>query len=147
MTQKNESQVKAKKKRLPFRDGVFTMPSSPSEKARLIGCRCPNCGTHFYPKRRVCLNCQKQEMEETLLSPRGKLHTFTIFRQAPASGLMVPPYAVGQVELPEGVNITSILTDCDFESLDIGMDMEMVLEEVMEDQEGNGVIAYKFKPI
>jgi len=147
MSEASESNVKTDKKRVPFRDGLFTMPSSPSEQPRLIGCRCQACGTYFYPRRRVCLNCQKREMEQVLLSPRGKLNTFTIFRQAPASGIMVPPYAVGQIELPEGVNVTSVLTGSDFESLDIGMGMEMVLEEVTKDQDGNGVMAYKFRPV
>jgi uncharacterized OB-fold protein len=147
MSQAGESKVGTDKKRIPFREGLFTMPASSSEKPRLIGCRCRSCGTYFYPRRRVCLNCQKREMEQVLLSPRGKLHTFTVFRQAPASGIMVPPYAVGQIELPEGVNVTSVLTGSDFESLDIGMDMEMVLEEVTKDQEGNGLIAYKFTPV
>jgi uncharacterized OB-fold protein len=138
---------KAKKKSIPFREGAFTIPSSPSEKPHLIGCRCKNCGTHFYPRRRICLNCQRQEMDEVFLSTEGKIHTYTIFRQAPPSGIMEPPYAVGQIELPEGVIVTSIITDCDFESLDIGMDVAMVLEEVSKDEEGNGIIAYKFRPL
>jgi len=146
MPEKDKARRKANKS-IPFREGAFTIPSSPSEKPHLIGCWCQNCGTYFYPRRRICLNCQKQEMEEVLLSTEGKLHTYTIFRQAPASGIMEPPYAVGQIELLEGVIVTSILTDCDFESLDIGMDMEMVLEEVSEDEEGNGILAYKFKPL
>ena len=145
MPETSESQNKAKHS-IPFREGAFVIPSSPSEKPHLIGCRCQNCGTHFYPRRRICLNCQKQGMEDVLLSNEGTLDTYTVFRQAPASGIMKPPYAVGHIELPEGVIVTSILTDCDIESLDIGMDMEMVLEEVTKDEEGNGIIAYKFRP-
>jgi uncharacterized OB-fold protein len=135
-----------KESRRPFAEGFFTLPSSPSEKARLIGCHCRDCGAHFYPRRMTCLNCHGRHIEDKLLSAEGKLQTFTVFRQAPASGIMTPPYAVGQIELPEAVIVTSVLTGCDFTALEIGIDMEMVVEEVMKDQDGTAIVAFKFRP-
>jgi uncharacterized OB-fold protein len=56
------------------------------------------------------------------------------------------PYAEGFVELPEGVRVETLFTDCNFDDLRIGMDMEMVVERLQEDEEGNEILSYKFRP-
>ena len=57
------------------------------------------------------------------------------------------PYAEGFVELPEGVRVETLFTGCDFNDLEVGMDVEMVIEGLHEDEEGNEVVAYKFRPV
>lgn len=135
------------KKMVPLREGIFRIPQSPGEKPALIGCRCPQCGAHFFPRRVICLACGHRGLEEALLSPRGRIYTFTIARQTPPGSLIQAPYALAQVELPEKVIVQSVLSDCDLDSLRIGMEVEMVLEKVKEDDEGNDVVAYKFRPV
>ena len=56
------------------------------------------------------------------------------------------PYAEGFVELPGGVRVQTLLTDCDFEDITIGMEVEMVIETLHEDEEGNEIMTYKFRP-
>ena len=128
----------------PIAEGLFTIPSSPGEQPRLIGTKCRNCGRVYFPKEVVCHACFQESMEETLLSNRGKLYSFTIVKQKPMlySGPM--PYAVGLVALPEGVTIISLLTGCDFEKLELDMDVELVLEKIAEEDE---TVTYKFRPV
>jgi uncharacterized OB-fold protein len=56
------------------------------------------------------------------------------------------PYAIGFVELPEGVRIQTLFTGCDPENLRTGMKMEMVIERLQEDEMGNEIVTYKFRP-
>ena len=57
------------------------------------------------------------------------------------------PYAEGFVELPEGVRVETLFTGCDFNDLKVGMDVEMIIEKLHEDEEGNEIVAFKFKPV
>jgi uncharacterized OB-fold protein len=59
----------------------------------------------------------------------------------------VGPYAIGYVDLPEGVRVFSILEDWDRKSLRVGMDMELTLGKFKEDKEGNEIVTYKFRPV
>ena len=141
------SEKEPQKRQIPLKEGLFKLPSSPSEKGYLIGSRCRTCDETFFPKRVYCASCTGKDLEELALSTKGKIHTFTISRVVPPGSIMKAPYVIAQIRLPEGVQVTSVLKDCDLEALDIGMDVELVIEKVMEDEEGNEVMAFKFKPV
>ncbi len=49
--------------------------------------------------------------------------------------------------MPEGVIIPTVLDDVDTESVQIGMELELVVEKAMSDKEGNDVMAFKFRPL
>src|SRR5438034_3607912 len=59
------------------------------------------------------------------LSARGKLVTYTVVHVAPPQFKHMTPYAVGIVEMPEGVNVPSIIRTSRLESLKIGMELEV----------------------
>ena len=133
---------------IPVKEGLWTTPSSTDEKPQLIANRCPRCGEIFFPQKPICINCQNRELEDIRLSHRGKIFASTIIMQAPGTWYRGPvPYAIGYVELPEGTLIETLFTDCDIESLEVGMDVEMVIEKLHEDDEGNEIMAYKFRPV
>jgi len=141
-----QSSETGERKRLPIVEGLFTMPSSPDERPQLIGSRCKACGEVFFPKRLICAHCYGQDVEEISLSGKGELYTYTIVR-APTLGYQGPiPFVVGQIELPEGLTIQSILTGCEPESLEIGMPMEITLGKLEEDEAGNEIVTYMFRP-
>lgn len=135
------------KRIIPVRVGLWTTPSSPSEEPRLLGNRCRNCGEVLFPRKQVCPNCQQKDFEDVELSRRGKIYSVTIVMQRPPVYYKGPvPYAFGYVELPD-VRVETLFTDCDPESLEVGMDVELVIEKLYEDDEGNEIIAYKFRPV
>jgi len=140
------SEKELQKRQVPLKEGLFKLPSSPSQESHLIGSKCRTCGETFFPKRVYCAHCTGKNLEEVALSTKGKIHTFTISRVVPPGSIMQPPYAIAQVKLLEGVLVTSVLADCDLEALDIGIDVEMVIEKVMENEEGSEIMAFKFKP-
>lgn len=132
------------KKRIPVREGLWTTDREP----RLAGSRCKCCGEVFFPRKQICVNCQCQKLEKIKLKRKGKIYSYTIVMQRPPMWYKGPvPYAIGYVELPERVKIETLFTDCEFQALKIGMDVELVIEKLHEDDEGNEIMAYKFKPI
>jgi len=93
------------------------------------------------------------DVDEALLSRRGKLYTYTINYYQPPPPYIPPdsfvPYANVVVELEkEKMKIQGqAAAGCDLDSLKVGMEMELVLEPLYKDAEGNEVIAWKFKPV
>ena len=83
--------VKEVKKRIPVKEGLFTMPSSPDEKPRLIASECPSCGEVLFPKRKICTNCQEEKLREITLSQRGKIYSFSVVMQRPGRYYEVRP--------------------------------------------------------
>jgi benzoylsuccinyl-CoA thiolase BbsA subunit len=62
---------------------------------------------------------------------------------------MEKPYVIGFVDLPEGIKLFSLLTQCEpwDEVLKVEMEMEMVIETIRRDKEGTEIIGYKFRPV
>jgi uncharacterized OB-fold protein len=135
------------KRMVPLKRGLFRLPERPDGKPVLLGSRCPSCDAHFFPQRQICLACGRDGLEEAELSGRGKVWTFTIARQTPPGSLIEAPYAVVVVELPEKVAVETVLTDCDLDSVYVGMEVEAVLAKMKEDEEGNDVMSFKFKRV
>ena len=136
--------------RIPIVEGVFTeTPEGP----RLIGSRCVDCGTPHFPRSPVCRNpnCNGRVVEDMHLSTRGELWSFTIQYYKPPSPMRFDdpfvPYGIGLVDLAEGLRILSMISAPDPEWLKIGMQVELVLEPLYHDDQGNAVITWKFRPI
>ena len=112
----------------------------------LTGGRCPACGRIYFPTKQVCPACFAPDQEKVPFSAKGKLHTFARSHMGP-SGLPTP-YLIGFIELPEGIKLFSLLTQCDpwGQVLKVGMEMEMVIETIRQDEEGNEIVGYKFRP-
>jgi uncharacterized OB-fold protein len=111
----------------------------------LIGNKCKACGQAFFPKAKtICLNCYNQEMEDIQFSRRGKLYSYTT-AEVP-SDHFAPPYIVGYVILNPKVRIFSQLEVVKDKPFKIGMEMEMVIGKVWE-EDGKDVIGYRFKPV
>lgn len=135
------------KKQIPVQEGLFTLPTSPSEKPHLIGSKCKNCGEVVFPKAATCPACYMDTMEELLLGPRGKLYSFTNVNNKGPGGYRGPiPYGVGKIDVTQGARVLSLVTEHDPNKIKIGMEMELLVEKLYEDEQGNEVIGFKFKP-
>ena len=134
-------------KQIPFKEGLFSIPASPSEKAHLIGGKCQSCGESFFPKWSHCLKCTSDAIDEINVGNKGHLLTYTIIRQQPPRYIGTVPYALGIVELESGARATSgLICEPDPEVIRIGMEMELVLIKGMENEEGDDIMVFKFKP-
>ena len=131
--------------RVPIEEGYFRIPVDPGEPPRLLGSRCPNCGEVFFPRRLVCAQCLHEGCDDVDLSTRGRLWTWT-YCHVPLFGKKdadVPGYGVGQVDLPEGVRIQTVLTG-DPGSWTTGMPMRIDLD-VVEEHDADQVVIFRFR--
>ena len=129
-------------KKIPFKENILEEQEG---KPRMLGTHCRKCGKVSFPFRQICVFCHSREVQKAYLNPRGKLHTFTICR-VPVPN-MTPPYAVGFIDLPEGLMIFAQLAHWNEKELKIGMEMELVQEKLKNDKEGNEIYTYKFRPV
>ena len=114
------------------------------ERYRLEAKKCVKCGFVCFPRRLVCPKCGAVEFETVNLSGKGKLVTFTIIRVAPEGFTDQAPYAVGIVELSEGIRVMGQITDCDPETLKTGDDLITQFRRIREEGK-TGIIMYGYK--
>jgi len=135
------------KEQVPIGQGLFIVPSLASEKPYLIGSKCRSCGVVVFPPRRCCRRCTSRDLEEVALSRRGRLYSFTTIMVKLPGAKLDPPYLVGIVELPEGERIRTLLSGAESASLNIGDEMELVIDVIYEDDLGRQVLGWKFRPV
>jgi len=126
-----ENPVKAPPGPLP----IPTTETMPYWQAALEGSLklqyCPACKRHqFYP-RRFCTQCLSDGIEWVRASGRGRVYTYTVCHVAghPAFESRVP-YAIGMIELEEGVRMLAGIVGSDFSHLAIGAPVEVCFERV-----------------
>ena len=134
------------KKRIPIKEGLFKIPTN-GEPGHLLACRCRACKEYFHPKRVVCANCYSEDLEEVALDRRGKIYTYTIPRTSYPGTPVKAPFITARVEMPEGVMVLSLITDIDFDQVEIGTEVELYFFKTGEDDEVNEVMAYAFRPV
>jgi len=132
-------------------EGWFT---DDAEAPTLLGTRCTKCQAVFFPKETfACRNpaCTGTELEEVPLSRRGKLWSFTNNCYPPPAPYVAAepfePYAVAAVELEaeKMIILGQVPSDVKVEDLSAGMDMELVIDTLSEDDDKQYTI-WKWRP-
>ena len=128
-------------------DREYFPASKPWEEAngevRLIGMRCPVCGTRAFPAKDICHECGNEKgMESALLSPTGTLYSFAQVHAAPKG--FPSPYVIGYVDLEDGVRLFGQVEHPAAE-LKVDEPVRVVLGQVRTNPDGIPVISYKFR--
>ncbi len=98
---------------------------------RLVAQRCTACSVLRHPPGPICPSCGSTASDWQELSGRGVVYTFTVVHQQ-----FVPadvPYVVIAVDLEEGIRMVSNLVDCDAAEARIGLEVELVWEDLSDD--------------
>lgn len=77
------------------------------------------------PPRSACAFCGSTNLVWAELSGKGRLISYTVLHFAPAQFQNLAPYAVGIVEFAEGVRLMGMVRNAAFESLKVGMDLQV----------------------
>ena len=142
------SSTVADKKFVLLQAGMHDMPKTVHDKPRLYAQKCSNCGEAFSSINRVyCANCGKEALERLLLSTSGTIYTYTVVHQPLRGSLMTPPYVIAQIRMPEGVTVQTIMTGIEPDQVKIGMAVEICLKQVEENDDGEAVVNYFFRPV
>ena len=134
-------------------EGLFRVEG---DRAVLFGSRRRSTGAVKFPAERADLfdgDPETQDDIETLeLSTEGTLYTYTTQQFVPPlpyKGNRDPktfqPYAVGFVELAEGVLVETLLVGADIDQLHIGQSLVSTTTE-LELADGGSVLTFAFRP-
>lgn len=114
------------------------------QRYRLEAQKCKKCGMVLFPPRLICPECKGREFEDTKLAEKGKIFTYTIIHVPPHQFVDQAPFAVGIVELDDGVKLTGQIVDCDFEDLKIGQRVKIEFRKIYDEGEA-GILCYGYK--
>jgi uncharacterized OB-fold protein len=92
-------------------------------EGKLMAGKCTKCGKIHLPPRPLCDNCYSQQFEWLEISGQGKLLTYSVIHIAPQQFQALAPYAVGIVELENGLRIPGMIQGATEEQLKIGMEL------------------------
>lgn len=131
------------KEMVPIKEGLFTEKGG---KACILISKCQECGTPAFPQQPWCLNCGSSDVEEVAVCEGGKLRNFTAVLHNPPESRMPVPYGMANVDFAEHqIRISGLCTEADVSKLKTGLDVEIIIEKIYE-EDGQDVVSYKFKP-
>jgi len=116
------------------------------QRYRLEAGKCKQCGHISFPPRLVCSKCKSSEFETVRLQDEGKILTYTIIRVGPDKFSKETPYAVGIVELKDGLKLTTQIVDTDLEKIQIGKKVKLVFRKI-QDEGKWGLHCYGYKAV
>lgn len=116
------------------------------QRYRLEAARCTGCNKVFFPPRLVCDSCGAREFETLKLNTKGKVVTYTVIRTPAEQFSMQAPFALGIIEMEEGVRLTAQITDLSFEELKVGMPVKLEFRNLYSEGDA-GEINYGHKAV
>jgi uncharacterized OB-fold protein len=118
------------------------LASSADGPVRLRAGKCKDCGSYSFPPSPVCANCLAENIAQVTLGTEGVLYAYSIVHQAPRGWDV--PYALGYVDLPEGIRVLAHL-DVPFAKLRSGSAVTIGANVVGRDGLGNPLRTYTFR--
>ena len=137
---------------VPAIEGWFTTDEEPA----LLGTRCTTCGTVFFPRAEgFCRNpgCRGREFEETKLSRRGKVWSYTDAQYQPPPPYIpaadpYEPFVLAAVELADEqlVVLGQLASGTTVADVKVGDEVELVVEPLYE-LDGAEHLIYRWKKV
>ncbi|MET9433611.1 bifunctional MaoC family dehydratase N-terminal/OB-fold nucleic acid binding domain-containing protein [Streptomyces sp. NPDC006551] len=101
---------------------------------RLLIQRCAECATPRFPWLPGCNACGSQEWDAVEASGSGTVFSYVVMHHPPFPAFD-PPYAVGLIELAEGVRMVSNVVGVPYDKVRIGMPVQLEFRRVDEELE------------
>ncbi|MEW1830628.1 bifunctional MaoC family dehydratase N-terminal/OB-fold nucleic acid binding domain-containing protein [Streptomyces sp. NPDC088196] len=112
------------------------------ERHQLLIQRCTNCGTLRHPWLPGCNVCGGLDWDTVEASGAGTVYSYVVMHHPPFPALD-PPYAVGLIELAEGVRIVSNVVGVPFDKVRIGLSVRLEFRRY--DDEGGPLVLPVFR--
>lgn len=96
-------------------------------EGRWITSCCASCKRKTFPPKPVCPHCWSADVSWSGLGTQGTLYSWTRIHAAPAVFDSEAPYAVGIVDLTEGVRLACRLVEREGVPLRVGQPVEMLV--------------------
>jgi uncharacterized OB-fold protein len=130
--------------RLPVTTGLFEL--NEAGDGHLLGGLCVRCSHWHFPATPDCPYCAAEDCQTRALSRRGTLCLFTTVTHRPPGYQGELPFGFGVVELPEGLQLITRLSETDPQRLSFGMPMRLEFVTLHVDEDGREVVTYAFAP-
>ena len=132
----------AYQKPLPVPDEASQPFFAGAREQRLMIQRCSTCGAVMWPVKARCINCLGPELTWVQASGKGTLYSFVLMHQIYHPGFASEaPYNIAEVDLAEGLRVTTNIVDCPNDELRIGMPLEATFEAITDE-----ITLPKFRP-
>ena len=109
--------------------------------------KCEQCGKTHLPPRPMCEKCLTQDFKWVEVSKEGQLLTYTTIYVAPHQFQDIIPYAVGIIQLEEGLKIPGMIANLSGDDLQIGMTLKIDFESCKNTQSWPQWPRYYFKKV
>jgi uncharacterized OB-fold protein len=119
---------------LPKPDQDSTVYWEGARRHELLLQRCTSCRRfRFYP-RSICPHCFSDTFEWRRSTGRGTIYSYTVIHRPPFPAFRDKvPYVLALIELKEEVRMMSNIIDCDPNTVEIGMPVEVTFEDITEE--------------
>jgi uncharacterized OB-fold protein len=107
----------------------------------LVGCLCKACGNRMFPYAPVCPVCMSEDMAREAMPREGTVYSFTVVHVGPKT--WEKPYAVGYVDLSNGVRVFSHLRG----NVAIGRPVTLATADIGRSAEGMPITSFVFQPV
>jgi len=129
---------------MPHKSSVPLFWRLKKAKYGLVGSKCVNCNSMYFPPRPLCSECRsKGKIEDYQFSGEGEIVSFTIIRVPPEGFETYTPYAVGLIKMKEGPYVEGQIVD-DVNNVEIGKKVRTVFRKMYQDN-SDGLIYYGLK--
>ena len=116
------------------------------QRYRFEAAKCSKCAAISFPPRLVCPECKGRTFQTVRLNDEGTLLTYTVIRTASDKFSKETPFAVGIVELNDGVRVTTQIADANVDELKTGQRVKLVFRKIQDDGRA-GIHCYGYKAI
>ena len=123
----------------------FSWPLEEKQEPYLIGNKCKLCGKFHFPRALACTNCLNEKLEEVNFGKKGKLYSYSIVQVA-SMGFSAP-YAIGYVDIDEGVRLFALIVDWKRSDLKSGKSMELTIRKIREESSDGRIIGFAYRPV
>ena len=100
-------------------------------KYRLVGTKCSNCSSLYYPPVKICSKCRRNsKLEDYVFKEEGTVFSKTVVRSAAEGFERGTPYVLAILELEAGVRVCGQVVDCDIDEVKIGAPVYCVFRKM-----------------
>jgi uncharacterized OB-fold protein len=105
-----------------------------SKQHKLLIQECRDCNSKIFYPRKLCPECWSSNLSWLESSGKGRIFTFSITMTGVEKKFQEDlPYILALVDLKEGVRMMTNIVECKPEEVKIGMDVEVVFEDITEE--------------
>jgi len=116
-------------------------------QGKLLAAKCLKCGKIHLPPRPLCSECFSKDFEWSEIPTSGKLLTYTIIHIAPTQFQSMAPYAMGIVQLEDGLKLSGMIREVSLEEIRVGMELAVDCGKCEASQPWPQWPRYYFKPL